>query len=335
MNDIEPNQAALPRVTFVLLTYNQEEFVEAAIAGATQQTYPNLQIILSDDGSSDRTFELLCRARDTYEGPHQLLVNRTQQNRGTLRHLVEVAKLGDGEILVCAAGDDVSYPFRVDRLVAAWRRTGAAALFSKYDVIDEHGNLIEEDYVSDSRDLLFRDYFPYEITSIHGASSAYRRSTLAELNLPEEPVLFEDTYLTLLLSLWRHPIVFVDEALVQYRRHASSATNSDYSLHDPVLLRSRELAAEKTSNSVAHVLRAFEREVVRSGKEREIALHKVRSDLDFFDRRGRWSQTSILSRLLLLGKAERLEHKKWVIPRLFGLNMFIRLKRLQRSIQAR
>ena len=43
----------LSRATFILLAYHQEAYVAEAIAGALAQDYPDLEIILSDDGSSD------------------------------------------------------------------------------------------------------------------------------------------------------------------------------------------------------------------------------------------------------------------------------------------
>ena len=44
-----------PLVSFVLLTYNQEHDVQAALAGAFAQDYRPLQLIISDDGSTDQT----------------------------------------------------------------------------------------------------------------------------------------------------------------------------------------------------------------------------------------------------------------------------------------
>ena len=48
-----------PLVTFALFAYNQEEFIREAVEGAFAQTYEPLEIILSDDCSSDRTYEII------------------------------------------------------------------------------------------------------------------------------------------------------------------------------------------------------------------------------------------------------------------------------------
>ena len=76
-----------PLMTFALIAYNQENFVEEAISGALSQTYQPLQIVLSDDGSTDRTFELMKRAAQEYSGPHDVVVNQNEENRGIGAHI--------------------------------------------------------------------------------------------------------------------------------------------------------------------------------------------------------------------------------------------------------
>ena len=46
-----------PLATLFIAFYNQEDFVEDAVKGALSQTYENLEIILSDDCSTDKTFD--------------------------------------------------------------------------------------------------------------------------------------------------------------------------------------------------------------------------------------------------------------------------------------
>ena len=48
-----------PLVTFALFAYNQEQHIREAVDGAFSQTYEPLEIILSDDCSTDRTFEIM------------------------------------------------------------------------------------------------------------------------------------------------------------------------------------------------------------------------------------------------------------------------------------
>jgi len=110
-------------VTFALFAYNQEHFIRDAIRGALSQTYEPLEIILSDDCSSDRTFEIMQEMADAYEGPHRVRLNRSPENLGILGHLIDVGREARGSILVVAAGDDISKPERVAALIPMFQRS--------------------------------------------------------------------------------------------------------------------------------------------------------------------------------------------------------------------
>lgn len=101
-----------PLVTFFVFAYNQEDVVEEAIEGALSQTYPNLEIILSDDCSQDRTHQLMKEAAHTYRGSHEVIVNRNPNNLGLVGHVNRAFQLAAGSLIVFAGGDDVSLPNR-------------------------------------------------------------------------------------------------------------------------------------------------------------------------------------------------------------------------------
>ncbi len=72
-----------PLVTFTLFAYNHEKYIrEKAVEGALAQTYTPLEIILSDDCSTDRTFEIIQEIAKSYTGKHQLVINRNKKNLG-------------------------------------------------------------------------------------------------------------------------------------------------------------------------------------------------------------------------------------------------------------
>jgi glycosyltransferase involved in cell wall biosynthesis len=73
----------LPLVTFAVFAYNQEQFIREAVEGALAQTYSPLEVILSDDASPDRTFEIMQQVASQYRGPHRVILNRNSTNRLT------------------------------------------------------------------------------------------------------------------------------------------------------------------------------------------------------------------------------------------------------------
>lgn len=103
------------RLTLGVIFYNQEAFAEQAVRGALAQTYSPLEIVLSDDASTDDTFEVIRRTIEGYDGPHSVVLNRNQENLGLVGNVNRVVELATGEIIVLAGGDDVSMPSRAAR----------------------------------------------------------------------------------------------------------------------------------------------------------------------------------------------------------------------------
>lgn len=101
-----------PLVTFALFAYNQEKYIREAVEGAFSQTYEPLEIILSDDCSSDRTFEIMQEMAAEYEGLHEVRVRRNQCNLGIADHFNTIVEESNGKFMVVAAGDDISFSER-------------------------------------------------------------------------------------------------------------------------------------------------------------------------------------------------------------------------------
>ncbi len=131
-----------PLVTFTLFAYNQERFIREAVEGALAQTYSPLEIILSDDASTDGTFHAILEAVASYSGPHIIRVNRNLINLGLTAHINKIMSMVSSDFVVVAAGDDVSLPQRTEQLVAAWLSTdrkGKSIHSYAYD-IDANGD---------------------------------------------------------------------------------------------------------------------------------------------------------------------------------------------------
>ncbi|MFZ4525919.1 MAG: glycosyltransferase [Chlorobium sp.] len=124
------------------MTYNQEQYVREAIEGAFSQTYSPLEIVISDDCSTDGTFEIIREMCEHYDGLHTILINRNTENLGLIGHINTIPSLSSGELIVYAAGDDISLPHRtaaiVDRYIASGRTI--TSIHSPVYLIDIAGN---------------------------------------------------------------------------------------------------------------------------------------------------------------------------------------------------
>lgn len=114
-----------PLMSLLILTYNFERYVEEAVRGAFEQTYPNLEIVISDDCSTDGTWAIVERLSDEYVrrgGCHKIALNRNLRNLGVIRQFEFSQTLCHGELIFYNDGDDISHPRRVEETVAYWER---------------------------------------------------------------------------------------------------------------------------------------------------------------------------------------------------------------------
>ena len=243
----------------LLIAYRQVDTVAAAIAGALAQTYPALEILVSDDASDDGTWAEIEAALADYRGPHRIVRNRNPINLGIGAHLSQLVAMSQGELIFIAAGDDVSMPQRCERTVAAWlahqRRPDliASALIDIDARGHRHGTVRPSDLAAwrSAADWIARQ--PHVI----GAGQAWTRRVFDRFGPLPAGTVAED-----LIMVFRAVVsggaITLDEALVQYRRgglsqrrralHASQvsaklASNARHSLVElPCLLRDAALA---------------------------------------------------------------------------------------------
>ena len=128
-----------PVVTFVVLAYNQEEYIREAVNGALAQTYSPLEIILSDDCPTDCTFEIMQEMAEKYQGNHEVRVRRNSSNLGLAGHINEAHKGASGEFITWSAGDDIALFDRTTIFVDALLSEGLDMVHSALLEIDLEG----------------------------------------------------------------------------------------------------------------------------------------------------------------------------------------------------
>ena len=121
-----PSARPSHRACVLLLAYNQQETIESAIDSVLGQQCEPIEIVLSDDASSDCSFELMQAAAERYRGPHSVRARRNATNLGIGQHYNELVRATRAPLLVTAAGDDISTPIGSCACCRRGTRTGSA-----------------------------------------------------------------------------------------------------------------------------------------------------------------------------------------------------------------
>jgi glycosyltransferase involved in cell wall biosynthesis len=223
-------------VTLYIIAYNHSHYIADAIKSALSQTYSPLQIVISDDASTDDTYDIIRRTTIDYEGPHEIKILRSKTNLGISRHISKVLSECDGEWIVASAGDDYSESNRVKVIIDCVSADPDLLLIESYlREVDSDGNEMYINTLNDKNKSQDRSIIKWsaldkindnDVPDTHGASFAYSRRLLEmfDLNISEK-IIFEDNVID-----WRAEMLsgigLIRIPLVNHRNHSGQATRS-------------------------------------------------------------------------------------------------------------
>jgi len=118
----------LERVSVILPVYNAEQYLPSALASILLQDHDNLEIICINDGSSDRSADILRHA--AAQDARIIVIDR--KNRGLIETLNEGIARASGDLIARMDADDIAYPNRISTQVRAFRENGKLALSGCY-----------------------------------------------------------------------------------------------------------------------------------------------------------------------------------------------------------
>lgn len=176
----------------MIVTYNQERWVEEAIHSAVSQDYPNLEVVVADDGSSDGTKSIIQRI--AAENPRRIVPILGSTNVGVTPNCNRGLRACRGRYIAFGAGDDIFLPGKITAQVA-WLEADAGRVLCGHDVemIAEDGKFIDH-YSSHYRLLsgrgagaLIRSGVPFPATS-----AMMRRQAVPASGFDERIVIISD-----------------------------------------------------------------------------------------------------------------------------------------------
>lgn len=315
--DLPAGTPERPLVTFALFAYNQEKYIRQSVEGALAQTYRPLEIILSDDGSSDRTFEIMQEMAAAYDGPHQVLVRQSAKNFGPVSHVLDVAEVASGEFMVVAAGDDISLPERTERLTPLFSDADVAAGSSDVLTIDETGENIEKD---GQRVTNWDRWHVADPTWILGCSAAYRVSFLRALPRSETKLFYEDIIFCDCMKILGYRSFWTKDQFVKYRFHANNLSSRHQKLIDEeenAAITRWQRTVDSKDYCISVISKLKDKLSINTGLDK--VFHDQKKYLSLL---ARWPKLTIIERSRLLWMSYNRGQLRMAIIRVFGYNFF-------------
>jgi cellulose synthase/poly-beta-1,6-N-acetylglucosamine synthase-like glycosyltransferase len=203
--------------------WNEEVGVAATIRSVLATGYPHLEVVVVNDGSTDRTHEVVqellagLRPEGRLGGPGGAAVHyRRVPNGGKARALNTALAVARGEIVVTIDADSVMEPDFLDRIVLPFRQPAVAAAAGSV-VVGNRGRAIG---MVQALEYLYGFYFKRAdallgaVYIVGGAAAAYRRRVVAELGGFDETVITEDIELSTRLQHRGYAVGYAADAVV-------------------------------------------------------------------------------------------------------------------------
>jgi len=216
-----------PWVSVICTCYNHEAYVEEALQSVVDQTYPNVELIVIDNGSSDRSAERIATFTEKHPGI-RFIKNPT--NLGLNRAFNQGLALAEGRYVIDLSADDVLLPNRISQQASLFEELSGpyAVVFSNAAYIDEQGKTTAIHYAVDANGRartqvpsgnVFKNIL--ESYFICTPTMMMRRDVLNELGGYDESLTFED------FDFWvrssrQYYYAYLDEVLTLKRRVSNS-----------------------------------------------------------------------------------------------------------------
>ncbi len=260
-----------PLVSVICLSYNHEAYVVEALNSVINQTYPNVELLIADDCSTDNSVEVI---QNWLENHPEVDFLTNEKNLGNTKTFNQLAKKAKGEFIIDLATDDILLPNCIEKQVKTFQNSkfkNLAIVYGNLIEIDENGNFIENYYTEEdypeSGDIY--KMVVGRTTKICSVSSMVKKSVMEKLGYYDENLAYED------LDLWIRTsrdfdFEYIPEILAKKRVLFNSLSSH--------FLMENNLRAKKLNASTLKILvKAFH--LNRTKEEHKALLGRIRFEM--------------------------------------------------------
>lgn len=205
------------KVSVAMATFNGENYIEEQIITILENLNENDELIISDDGSTDRTIQIIKNFKDSriklLEGP----------KKGIKKNFENAIKNATGEYIFLADQDDIWLKDKVEKVVKCFEENNY--------ILIQHDAVV----INQSEEILFSSFARHRKVktgiirnliknSYHGCCIAFRKELVKEILPIPNNIYLHDEWIGLVAEL-NGKTYFLDEILMKYRRHISNVSS--------------------------------------------------------------------------------------------------------------
>ncbi|MDW8803192.1 glycosyltransferase [Clostridium sp. A1-XYC3] len=210
-------------VSFVIAAYNVEKYIKECVDSCLNQTYSNIQVCITDDGSKDNTWDILNKY---YSKDNRVKLSKFDKNRGKVAAYNNSVEMASGKYIAVLGADDISFKYRIEEQIKYMKQSRSISLvYGDLEVTDEKLNKIKvlcSDFIEDKEERLKK----LLNNNIISGGTMLVNSKFKDIIFPvPNKLLFEDWWIAFIANYYGD-IVKVNKPLIKYRQHSKNDNGS-------------------------------------------------------------------------------------------------------------
>lgn len=210
-------------ISIIMPVYNGERFLREAIKSILSQTYEDFEFIIINDGSTDKTLEII----DEYKDKDGRIIVISRENRGLVASLNEGIALARGEYIARMDADDICSADRLNEQIAFFEAHPECVLVGSWaETIDENGNVIGSLTYPPLKTTDIREYALIHNPFIH-PSVMFRKDCVLVIGNYHASFKHNEDYELWTRIVYKYPCMNIPKKLIQYRLHSKQITKKN------------------------------------------------------------------------------------------------------------
>ncbi len=206
-----------PLISIAMATYNGEKFIIEQLDSIINQSYKNIEIIICDDNSNDKTVEIL----KSYCKKFPLTIIQNKINLGIVKSFEISLKNCKGEYIVLSDQDDIFLPKKIEILFDNIK--DSLLIHSDSIIIDQEKNILFDSHFDSFKSKNKTYFMDYIIGNNVTGNSVLIKKDLVRYAIPfPKYIRIHDHYLAICAS-YHGKIEFIPDKLQYYRQHSNNS----------------------------------------------------------------------------------------------------------------
>ncbi len=206
------------KISVCMATYNGEKYIKQQLESVLSQLGNQDEVIISDDGSTDSTLEIVKSFEDS-----RVKIFHNDNKNGLTYNFENAIKKTTGDYIFLSDQDDVWLSNKVTVSVEALKKNDLVVTNCK--ITDTHLNIVNDSYfkLNNSKKGFFKNFYR---SSYLGCCTAFRKELLLDiLPFPNKLYLYHDWWIGYIADI-KYKTIFIDSPCLLYRRHDNTMSTT-------------------------------------------------------------------------------------------------------------